>query len=47
MKNIAYVKTDDATTLKRMARAGYILELDLVFSWRFFRWMYRIKTYGL
>lgn len=41
------VKTDDCSTLMRMVRNGYVLGLDLKFSWRFFRWMYVIKTYGL
>jgi hypothetical protein len=41
------VRTDDSSTLIRMARCGYILDLKLTFSWRFFTWMYEIKTIGL
>lgn len=44
---LATVKTDDSTTLIRMARAGYINEVKLTFSWRFMTWMYEIKTEGL
>lgn len=41
---LATVKTDDSTTLIRMAKEGYINEVKLTFSWRFMTWVYHITT---
>lgn len=44
---LATVKTDDSTTLIRMAKGGYINEVKLTFSFRHWTFMYHIKTNGL
>jgi len=35
------VFTDDFSTIERLVKEGALSELDLVFSWRHFKWMYK------
>lgn len=38
------IKTDDFSTIKRLANEGNLVSLDIMFSWRQFDWIYKATS---